>query len=125
MRQMAQPHDDALVVTLEVGRHLMKCMLIGLGSVVDLLYLLALVWLGYRLDNLCNLGRILVGFNGTQTQSLGEIVLPILEGPVTALVPLTVIDKPSYFNPILGRTWIHVMKALPSSYHQKLSFLTP
>ena len=43
---------------------------------------------------------------------------------VTALVPLTVIDKPSSFNAILGRTWIHAMKALPSSYHQMLSFWT-
>ena len=31
-------------------------------------------------------------------------------------------DKSSSFNAILGRTWIHAMKALPSSNHQMLSF---
>ena len=95
----------------------MKRMLIDSRSVADLLYLPALVFLGYKPDNSHNLGRILVGFNGTQTQSLGEIVLPISVGPVTSMVPLMVIDKPSNFNSILDRTWTHAIKALPSSYH--------
>ena len=101
----------------------MKCILVDPGSAVDLLYLPALVRLGYKSDNLLNLGRILVGFNGTQTHSLGEIVLPISTGPITALVPLTVIDEPSNFNAILDRTWIPIMKALPSSYPIEVEFL--
>ena len=52
-------------------------------------------------------------------------MLPISTGPITTLVPLTVIDESSSFNSILGRMWIRAMKALPSSYHQRLSFLTP
>ena len=83
LRQLAHPHDDTLVLTVEVGRHLMKHILVDLGSASDLLYLPALVRLDYKLDNLRNLGRFLVRFNGTKTHSLGEIVLPILVGPVT------------------------------------------
>ena len=80
----------------------MKCMLVDLGSVADLVYLPTLIRLGFKPDSLRNPGRILVGFNCTQTQSLGEIVLLISVGPVTALVPLTVIDELSNFNAILG-----------------------
>ena len=47
----------------------MKRILVDLGSVVDLLYLLCL---GYKPDNLRNPGRVLVDFNGSQTNSLGE-----------------------------------------------------
>ena len=115
--QLAHPHDEALVLTLEVGRHLMKRILIDPSSAANLLYLPTLIRLGYKPDNTCNPGRVLVEFNGTQTHSLGEIVLPISMGSVTALVPLMVIEKPLNFNAILGRTWIHVMKALLSSYH--------
>ena len=43
--QLAQPHDNALVLTLEVKRNLIKCMLVDPGSVADLLYLSALVQL--------------------------------------------------------------------------------
>ena len=82
----------------------MKRMLVDTRSVADLLYLPALVQQGYKLDSLRNPGRILVGFNGTQTQSLGEIVIPISVGLITATVLLTVIDEPLNFNAILGRT---------------------
>ena len=45
-----------------------------------------------------------MGFNGTQTTSLGEVVFPVATKSVITLVPYTVIDEPSYFNAILGRT---------------------
>ena len=95
----------------------MKHILVDLGNEADLLYLLALLQLRCKPDNLHNPGMVLVEYNAKKTYSLGEIVVPISTGLVTALVPLTVIDELSSFNAILGRTWIHVMKALPSSYH--------
>ena len=103
----------------------MKRILVNPDIAFDLLYLPALLRLGYKPDNLRNLGRVLVGFNISHTNSLGEIVLLISARPITTLVPLTVIDEASSFNTILGRTWIHTIKALSSSYHQMLSFLNP
>ena len=82
----------------------MKRILVDPGNAIELLYLPALILLGYKLDNLCNPRRVLVGFNGPLTYSMGEIVLPISMGLVTALVPLTVIDELSNFNAIMGRT---------------------
>ena len=114
------PYSDALVLTLEVGRHMMKWILVDPNN---MLYLPTLLRLGYNLINLRNPRRVLVGFNRSQTNSLGEIVMPVSIGPVTALVLLTVIDEPSFFNANLGNTWIHAMKALLSSYHQILCFL--
>ena len=76
----------------------MKLISIDPGSAAHLLYVPALVRLGYKLDNLHNPRRVLVGFNGSQTNSLGEIVLLVSAIPVTTLVPLTVIDESSSFN---------------------------
>ena len=72
----------------------MKQILDYLGSAADLLCPPTFLFLGYRLDNLCNLERVLIGFNGSQTNLLGEIVLPVSVGPVTALVLLMVINEP-------------------------------
>ena len=119
------PHDGTLILTLEVEKHLMKRILMDPSSVADLLYLPVLLSLSYEPDNLCNPGRVLVGFNGSQTNSLGEIVLPVSTRLVTVLILLIVINELSSFNAILGHTWIHAMKALSSSYHQMLSFRTP
>ena len=118
------PHYDALVLALDVKKHLMKQILVDPDNAIDLLYLSTLFRLGYKPDSLPNPERISVGFNGLQISSPGEIVLSASNGLVTALVPLTMIDEPSSFNVILGRTWIHAMKALSSSYYQVLSFLT-
>ena len=63
----------------------------------------ALLCLGYKPNNLRNPRRVLVGFNESHNNSLGEIVLLVSVDPVTALVPLTVIDESSSFNVILGR----------------------
>ena len=123
LRQLYMPHYDALVLTLEVGKHLMKRILVDPGSVASVLYLLALLYASYKPNNL-NLERVLVDFNGLQTNSLGKIVLPISARLVTILISLMVVDEPSSFNTILGCTWIHAMKALPSLYHKMLSFLT-
>ena len=103
----------------------MKRILVDPGYAVDLLYLAALIRLGYKLDNLHNPRRVLVRFNVMLNHLLGEIMLPISAGSVTALVQLTVIEELSNFNARLGHTWIHAMKTFPSSYHQMLSFLTP
>ena len=82
----------------------MKHILVYLGNVEDLLYPPTLIPLSYKPDNLRNKGRVLVWFNGTQTHLLREIVLSISKGLIMALVPLTVIDKPSSFNAILSCT---------------------
>ncbi|RVW71465.1 hypothetical protein CK203_057551 [Vitis vinifera] len=58
------------------------------------------------------------------TTSLGDIILPVRAGPVTLNVQFSVVQELSPFNIILGRTWLHYMKAIPSTYHQMVSFLT-
>ena len=82
----------------------MKRILVDLGNATDLLYLPTLIRLCYKPNNLSNPGRVLVGFNSTQTHSLGEIVLLMSMGSVTDLVLLTVINEQSSFNTILGCT---------------------
>ncbi|XP_074301460.1 uncharacterized protein LOC141632850 [Silene latifolia] len=67
----------------------------------------------------------LVGFSGETTNSLGEIVIPTYAGGINKQVRYLVIDGPSTYNVILGRQWLHLMKAVPSTYHQCVKFPTP
>ncbi|XP_074314745.1 uncharacterized protein LOC141649981 [Silene latifolia] len=67
----------------------------------------------------------LVGFSGETKHSLGEIVIPTYAKGVNKQVRYLVIDGPSTYNVILGRPWIHEMKAVPSTYHQCPKFPTP
>ena len=55
----------------------MKQILVDIRSAANLLYFPALLRLTYKPDSLRDPIRILVGFNGSQTGSLSEIVLSI------------------------------------------------
>ncbi|KAJ9560607.1 hypothetical protein OSB04_005767 [Centaurea solstitialis] len=90
-----QKHHDALVIQLTIGNCLTK--------------------------------RVLVdgGFNGDAMSTLGEIVLPVFAKGINKQTKFNVIDCPSAYNAILGRPWIHDMKAVPSTYHQKIKFPSP
>ncbi|RVX16874.1 hypothetical protein CK203_003316 [Vitis vinifera] len=119
-----QPHRDALILSLEIGDFDVRRILVDPGSSADLVQASVIGHMGHSLAGLENPGRILSGFNGSSTTSLGDIILPVRAGPVTLNVQFSVVQELSPFNVILGRTWLHYMKAIPSTYHQMVSFLT-
>ena len=67
----------------------------------------------------------LIGFAGETTYSLGSIELAVTAGEIKKIVEFIVIDRPAPFNAILGRPWLYIMKAVPSTYHQCLKIPTP
>ncbi|XP_074293318.1 uncharacterized protein LOC141620309 [Silene latifolia] len=81
--------------------------------------------MGFSEKDLVHKAVPLVGFSGKTKQSLGEIVIPTFAGGMNKQVRYLVIDGPSTYNVILGRLWIHEMKAVPSTYHQSLKLPTP
>lgn len=80
--------------------------------------------MGFIPASLENPGRILSGFNGSSTTLLGDVTLPVQAGPVILNVLFSVVENLSPFNAILGRTWLHEMKVIPSTYDQMVSFIT-
>lgn len=67
---------------------------------------------------------VLVGFSGEVKHTLGEIELPVWAEEVNKYTRFCVLEGPSSFNAILGRPWLHEMKAVPSTYHQVMKFPT-
>ena len=77
------PHQDALVLTLCINNFDVHRVLIDHGSAIDLLQLPAFRQMKVSLDKLSSAGRILSGFNGAATLTMGDIVLFVKVGPVT------------------------------------------
>ena len=119
-----QPHRNALILSLEIGDFDVRRILVDPGSSADLVQASVVGHMGHSLIGLENPGRVLSGFNGSSTTSLGDIILPVQASPVTLKVQFSVAQELSPFNVILGRTWLHYMKVIPSTYHQMVSFLT-
>ena len=56
--------------------------------------------------------------------TVGDIFLSVKAGPVTQQVLFSVVEDLGPYNAIVGRAWLHAMKAVPSTYHQIISYLT-
>ncbi|KAJ9552165.1 hypothetical protein OSB04_016210 [Centaurea solstitialis] len=106
-----QKHHDALVIQLTIGNCLTKRVLVDGGSSANVIFSDTLKIMGIDRSNIVRRTTTLVGFNGDATSTLGEIVLPVFAKGINKQTKFNVIDCPSAYNAILGRPWIHDMKA--------------
>ena len=118
------PHYDALVLTVGINSFDVHRVLVDPGSAVDLLHLPAFKQMRVPLDHLSSVGRVLSEFNGATTLIVRDIAFPVRAGPVTQQVLFSVVEDLGPYNAILGRAWLHAMKAVPSTYHQTIIYLT-
>lgn len=52
---------------------------------------------------------------------MGEISLLVFANGVTLNTVFTAVDCPSSYNVLLGRRWLHAMRAVPSTYHKLIN----
>ena len=81
--QVITPHYDALILTLCINNFDVHRILVDPGSAAKLLHLPAFMQMKVPLSHLSLAGRILSGFNGSITLTVGDIALSIKAGPVT------------------------------------------
>ena len=118
------PHYDALVLTLCISGFDVHRVLADLGNATNLLQLLAFNQMKLSSGMLNSAGRILFGFNNSTTTTLGDVTLPVQTRPVTQQVLFSIVEDLGPYNAIVGWTWLHSMKVVPSTYHQMVSYLT-
>ncbi|XP_058217397.1 uncharacterized protein LOC131328472 [Rhododendron vialii] len=117
------PHSDALVLTVQIGVHDVKRVLIDQGSSAEVMYYDLLKKLDLLESALQHAEVPLIGFNGAPVWPLGQIFLPVTVGLKTLSIEFIVINVPSPYNAILDRTWLHGMQAIASTYHQVVRFI--
>ncbi|XP_050264115.1 uncharacterized protein LOC126708368 [Quercus robur] len=119
-----QPHDDALMVTARINGFLVKRVMIDQGSGADVMYPDLFKGLGLKKEDLMKHTSPLVGFDGKVVIPEGQISLPVIMGGKEVSVTFTIASSFSLYTAILGRPWIHSMRAVPSTLHVKIKFPT-
>lgn len=80
--------------------------------------------MGLDLDDIKEVGTMnFVGFSRETSLIVEKVTLPVETQRVVIYSKMMVIDANSAFNVILGKPWLHEMKAVPSSYPQMIKFL--
>ncbi|KAL5542741.1 hypothetical protein UlMin_010451 [Ulmus minor] len=121
---LINPHHDALVISLLVANYKIKRILVDNGSSTNVLFLNVLKEMKIDESNIRRCATVLVGFSGEQKFTIGDIALPVYAGGINLNVNFAMLDSPSAYNMILGRPWIHKMRAVPSTFHQVVRFPT-
>lgn len=123
MEGVTFPHSDALVLSIPIQHKMVRRVLVDQGSSAEILYYIAFKALGFTKDHLSLVDVPLVGFTGIPVYPVGKIVLPVFADLVQLDMEFIVVNSPSPNNAILGRNWMHDMKAVASTLHQCVRFI--
>ena len=97
------PQYDTLVLTVCISSFDVHKVLIDPGSAADLLHLPAFKQMRVPIDHLHSAGRVLSGFNGATTLSIGDITFSVKASSVTQQVLFSMVEDLGPYNAIMGR----------------------
>ncbi|XP_030932592.1 uncharacterized protein LOC115958326 [Quercus lobata] len=127
-RGVKQPHNDPLVIMLNIEGSNTKRILVDNGSSADIIYLPAFQQLRLDPRRLHPFDSPLVSFSGDRVYPKGIMTLTVMVGtyPVqlTRQLDFLVVDCPSSYNVIIERPTLNKWKAATSTYCLKVKFLT-
>ena len=102
LNRVIVPHYDALILILCINGFDVHRVLIDPGNVVDLVQLPAFKQMKLSLRAVNSARRILFGFNGGSTVTLGDVVLPVKAELVTRKVLFSIFEYLGPYNAIMG-----------------------
>ena len=117
-----QPHDDALVITLRIGRYDVKRVMINQGNGTEIMYPDLYKGLNLKSENLTAYNSPLISFEGKMVIPKGQIRLSVYTGPDVVQVDFIVVDAFSSYTAIVGKPWLHTLGVVPSILHQKVKY---
>ncbi|XP_011092657.1 uncharacterized protein LOC105172779 [Sesamum indicum] len=120
--------NDPMVIKLVIANFAVHQVLVDNGSSADIILKDVLAKMGLKNAKLEPVRTPLVGFGGTEIEPLRTLDLPVSMGDEprrkTLMVKFLVVDTPFAYNVILGRPVLNSFRAVVSTYHLKMKFLT-
>lgn len=115
------PHDDPLLVELEIARARVKRILVDGGSSTNIIFWEAFKQLKIDENELTRVNYLVIGFSRATVFPDGSVCLPVRMGEGEKardlMVDFLVIKVPAAYNVIVGRPFIHDAQAVVSTYH--------
>lgn len=102
-----------------------KRVLVGMGVGTNIIFIIALISMELTNNDVMRSQFILVGFDGSSSQTVGHIPLIIFSMLHNLLTDFMFINASSVYNMVMGRPWIHRLAALQSTYHEVFRYPSP
>ena len=114
-----QPHDDSLVITLQIGGYDVKRVMVDQGSAAEIMYPDLYKGLNLKAEDLTPYSSPLVSFERKIIIPNGQIRLPVQTGSEVVEVNFIVMDA---YTAIVASPWLHMLGAISSTLHQKVKY---
>nr|XP_016486756.1 PREDICTED: uncharacterized protein LOC107806998 [Nicotiana tabacum] len=118
---LTRPHNDVLVNSFLLNNIQIKHVLVDPGSSTNLIRWKVVEQLGL-LDQIVPTSCVLNDFNMAGEITKGEITLLVNVSSVVQDAKFHVIEGDVRYNALLGRPWIHNVRAVPSTLHNMMKF---
>ena len=100
----------------------MKRVMVDQGSAAEIMYPDLYKGLSLRAEDLTPYSSPLVSFEGKVIIPKGQIRLPVQIGLETVEVDFIVVDAYSPYTAIVVRPWLHTLRTVSSTLHQKIKY---
>ncbi|KAK3039686.1 hypothetical protein RJ639_027027 [Escallonia herrerae] len=129
LEEVLTPHDDALVISLQIDAYVIKRILVDTGSSADILFEEAFSQMKISRERIRPVSSPLYGFTGASVPVEGVIPLTVVAGSyplqATQSIDFLVVKIKSAYNGILGRAGLNKLQAIASTFHLCIKFPTP
>lgn len=95
------PHNDALIITLQILDTDVKCFMVDDGSGACIIHYRFLAQMSLK-EKIVSRCITLTDFNNAVEWTSGEITLPVLAGSITMETMFQIIDQATAYNAIVG-----------------------
>ena len=112
-----QPHDDALMITLQMEGYDVKRVMVDQGSAAKIMYPDLYKGLNLKFEDLTPYSSPFVSFEGKLIIPKGQIRLPMQTSSKVVEVDFIVMDVYSPYTVIVVRPWLHTLGAVSSTLH--------
>ncbi|RVW80088.1 Retrovirus-related Pol polyprotein from transposon 17.6 [Vitis vinifera] len=116
-------HVRPLYITVGCSGRRVPSVLLDNGSALNVCPLATAIALGFAPSDFGPSTQTVRAYDSTKREVMGTLMIDLQIGPATFSTLFQVLRIPASFNLLLGRPWIHVAGAIPSSLHQKVKFI--
>ncbi|WRX22821.1 G-patch domain - like 10 [Theobroma cacao] len=113
----------ALYITTKCKGYTVAKVLLDNGSSLNVMPIRTLARLPINMSYMRKSQMIVRAFDEIRREVVGDIEISVEIGPCTFTIEFQVMDIALSYNYLLGRPWIHMAGAIPSSLHQKVKFI--
>lgn len=122
LTKKGEHHNDPLHITVDsIGKRI-PMVLVDDGSALNVCPLKTTSYLGLSIKDFVPTDQHVRAYNNSRREVLGIITLELTIGSMVKKVDFQVLNIASFFNMLLGQSWIHDTEAIPSSLYQKVRF---